>query len=180
MKGWARGLRLAGAIVAVLVLYFAVPLSTSVDRSAVAGVLLCIVAVALLGALVLWQVRLELVVPEHRIDGLVLALVVCVLGFALAFYLLETRNPGEVAGLQTRLDALYFAVSTLLTVGYGDVHAAGQAARSLALVQMIFDVVVIAAGATRLTSRMRSTADARAEARRRAREQAKEQAQETT
>ena len=92
--------------------------------------------------------------------------------FALAFYRLETADPGQIPGLVTRLDALYFTMTTLLTIGFGDIHAERQTARALVLVQMVFNVAIIATAATTLNSRVRRQAEERAEARRAAEESA--------
>ena len=82
----------------------------------------------------------------------------------------EPERPSQIAGLHTRLDSLYFATTTLATVGTGDVHAAGQVARALVLVQMIFNVVFVATIAALLSARVKSAAELRAEERRRQRE----------
>jgi voltage-gated potassium channel len=58
--------------------------------------------------------------------------------------------------LHTRTDALYFTLSTLTTIGFGDVHAVGQVARVLVIVQMIFDVVFVAAVAATLRGHLSS------------------------
>ncbi|MFD2354494.1 potassium channel family protein [Nonomuraea ferruginea] len=84
--------------------------------------------------------------------------------FALADYNVAYWREGEFAGLETRTDALYFAVSTLATVGFGDVHAQGQLARGLVLVQMAFNLIVLATAATLLTGKLKA-----GQARRRAR-----------
>ena len=52
-------------------------------------------------------------------------------------------GPLEFVGLETKTDALYFALTTLATVGFGDVHAEGQIARVLLIAQMIFNVAVL-------------------------------------
>lgn len=54
----------------------------------------------------------------------------------------------QFVGLATKTDALYyFALTTLTMVGFGDVHAAGQLARALVIVQLLFNVVVLASAA---------------------------------
>jgi hypothetical protein len=78
--------------------------------------------------------------------------------FALADHGVALVLPGEFEGLETRTDALYFALTTLATVGYGDIHAQGQWARGLVIVQMVFNAAVIAGAARLLTSRLRARA----------------------
>ena len=95
-------------------------------------------------------------------------MVVVVVAFSLGFYLMALQRPGEIAGLHTRVDALYFTMSTLTTVGFGDVHATGQTARVLVLVQMVFNIVFVTTAAALLSSRIRSVAAERAAAHREA------------
>ncbi|WP_343955197.1 potassium channel family protein [Nonomuraea longicatena] len=86
--------------------------------------------------------------------GLVELTVGGVVVFALGDYALATGMPGEFIGLETKTDGLYFAVSTLATVGFGDVHAVGQLARGLVLIQMVFNLVVLATAFTLLSRRV--------------------------
>jgi hypothetical protein len=60
--------------------------------------------------------------------------------------------------MSTRIDAVYFTVTTLSTVGFGDVHAVGQAARlvvtgqilvNLAFLGIVVRVLARAAGVVR-------------------------------
>jgi voltage-gated potassium channel len=103
---------------------------------------------------------------SRRVDGLVMSIVLVVIVFAHAFFVLDTNDPSQIVGMSTRLDALYFAMTTLTTVGTGDVHAAGQVARALVLVQMVFNVVFVATTFTLVSSRVREGAQTRAEQRR--------------
>lgn len=48
-----------------------------------------------------------------------------VLVFATAYQGLA-QHPGELDGIATRLDSLYFTMVTLATVGYGDITLAGS------------------------------------------------------
>jgi voltage-gated potassium channel len=167
MTGWRRWLRMTATLVVVLVLYFTVPVSSfEIEASYVVRLLVGLAALALLAVAVLSEVRHQMVDADRRVDGLVLALMVSVLGFALGFYVMAERTPAQLPGLDTRVDALYFTMTTLLTIGYGDIHAAGQAARVLVLVQMVFNVVIIATAVSTVTSRIRTRAEVRAEAHR--------------
>jgi voltage-gated potassium channel len=132
--------------VGLLIAYFAFP----VDFDASVGVVILSLLLTLGGlALIGWTMVVEL---EHLRRGetsrttraLAMLLVLLVVFFSLAFYLLELASPGQIADLHTRTDALYFTLSTMATVGYGDVHAEGQAARALVTAVIAFDVVVVA------------------------------------
>jgi hypothetical protein len=73
-------------------------------------------------------------------------IVVAMLVFAFsAVYLAIDRNGGQFVGLDTKVDAVYFTVTTLATVGYGDIHAAGDVARITVTAQMVLDLSLIAA-----------------------------------
>jgi len=78
-----------------------------------------------------------------RIEHL-LALVMWAVAFFALVYARLAGVPGEFVGLATRLDAFYFTFTTLATVGFGDVHATGQAARLVVTIQIAFNLVVLA------------------------------------
>jgi voltage-gated potassium channel len=84
---------------------------------------------------------------EIRLDRLLLAAVAGVICFALTDYVIARGDGTQFAGLRTKTDGLYFAVTTLATVGFGDVHAQGQLARQVVTVQMVFNLVVLASAA---------------------------------
>src|SRR3954469_12319067 len=159
--GWTRALRLIGVVGLILALYAFVPVSGSPRGGLPLRVVVTAILLVALVAGLLWQLRLSAADGDRRVDGLVAAIVTVLTVFSMAFYVLEMRDPGEVAGLHTRLDALYFSASTMLTVGYGDVHAVGQTARAVVLLQMVFDVVFVATAVTLLSSRVRRAAEAR-------------------
>ena len=78
-----------------------------------------------------------------RFQGLLVAIWLTVLFFALVYYVLTTSHPEQIDGLHTRVDALYLSISTVSTVGFGDVHAAGQAGRAIASLQMAFNLLFV-------------------------------------
>jgi voltage-gated potassium channel len=72
-------------------------------------------------------------------------IVVAMLTFAFSSaYLALDRRGGAFEGLDTKIDALYFTVTTMSTVGYGDVHAVGQGARLLVTMQILLDLSLLA------------------------------------
>ncbi|MFD1932944.1 MULTISPECIES: potassium channel family protein [Nonomuraea] len=89
------------------------------------------------------------------LSGLILLTISGVTLFALADFAVATWTTGQFADLRTKTDALYFAVATLATVGYGDIHAEGQLARGLLIVQMAFNLVVLASAASLMSLRIK-------------------------
>jgi voltage-gated potassium channel len=76
------------------------------------------------------------------------------IGFSAVYSALATDGT-QFPTIHTKLDSVYFTVTTLATVGYGDLAPAGQLARAVAIVQMIVDILVIGVAA-RLAMRVAS------------------------
>lgn len=165
MVGWRRWLHLGLILTGVVVVYFVVPVSPELERGTVLRVLLAILLLALLAAGVVRQLRRHLDAQDQRVDGLIVSITVVMAVFAFSYFTLHQRDPSQFAGLETRLDALYFTASTAATVGFGDVNAVGQAARALVLVQIVFNAVFIGTAVALLSSRIKTVATARAQAR---------------
>lgn len=159
---WSRWLRLTSTVGLILVVYFTVPVRLDDDEGLVTRSLITLAVLVALTAWTVLQLRRQAFGTPRNGDGLVAVVMVVIVVFALAYYVLEQQRPHELVGLRTRIDALYFAVSTLVTIGYGDVHAEGQTARALVLVQIVFNVVFVATAARLLSSRVRSAAERRA------------------
>lgn len=68
--------------------------------------------------------------------------------------MLATNVEGELVGIATRIDALYFSTVTMTTVGYGEIHATGQVARALVTMQLVFDVAFLGVLASLLSRRL--------------------------
>ena len=141
-----RALRSLATLAAAMVFYYLVPLPD--DESSVPGVLGFLAGLIGMMALVVLQVRKQLHARDShtvRLNSLLVVLYLVVVFFSLTYLQMERTSPGQFSELQTRTDALYFTVATLGTVGYGDVHPVGQAARVLATIQIAFDLVFVAA-----------------------------------
>jgi voltage-gated potassium channel len=119
------------------------------------GLLLGIAAVFVIVPLTVRRGRALLVSDRPILDAaetLVLLFTLLVLGFA-SGYVVLSEHPGQLVGLETKVDALYFTLTTLSTVGFGDVHAVGQVARVAVSAQVVFDLVFVAIAVRLLTSR---------------------------
>jgi len=143
----ARASLLCGFIVG---LYYTVPVGPGVTGTQLA---LRTAGTIVVGLLVTWLIVRQ--IAQHLSDphqGSLVGLLTAILGgvtfFALADYITAISSSGQFVGLQTKTDALYFALATLTTVGYGDVHAEGQLARGLVVVQLAFNVLVITTAAS--------------------------------
>jgi hypothetical protein len=148
--------RTSVACVLLVVIYYLAPVEPDVPTGQAAiRVILSLLGTLAVAWLVARQIRRQLGGDEQApLAGLVLALVVAVMFFALVDYTVAVEAPGEFVDLNTKTDAVYFALSTLATVGFGDVHAAGQGARLLVTIQMLFNLVVIAAGGSVLANQI--------------------------
>jgi hypothetical protein len=163
----ARRVARAGlAVAGVLLAYYAIPVGEVPSRwSIVFASCGLLVGLAALVYVAVRHIRLMAAAPPGdtsvRLDVLILVVVVVVPLFALGYYAIEQAKGSEFADLDTKTDALYFTLSTLATVGFGDVHAAGQFARALVSVQIVFDLVFVATLVSLLTSEIRARAVSR-------------------
>ncbi|KPC72052.1 potassium channel family protein [Streptomyces coelicoflavus] len=146
----------AGIAVAVVVAYFLLPLDHLGPQRPVLSWVLFALLLTVVAVLLLRQIRHVLLDRPDSRPGVVISLliVLSVHVFSATYYALA-KQPGEFSGLHTRLDALYFTVVTLATVGYGDITPRGQAARLVTVLQIAYSFVFLTAAATALTTRLR-------------------------
>jgi voltage-gated potassium channel len=142
-----------GQAALLLVVYYLVPIheAASLTDQLVRAAFALVIFVGVVFLITREVVRQTSVnVAEVNRDRLLLLVVSGVLFFAVADLTLARLVPSEFVSLETKTDALYFAFTTLATVGFGDVHPQGQIARGLLMLQMVFNVVVLARAAQTL------------------------------
>jgi len=148
-----------GLVVLGTVGYFLVPVPGQMRESSWSILFSCgVVALGLLIALAIW--RLLGSGENVRIRALVLLLVLTVLFFSWCDDSVA-RLPGQFVDLHTKTDALYFTISTIATVGFGDVHAVGQLARAAVTVQIVFNLVFLGAAFAMISGFLRERAQSR-------------------
>jgi voltage-gated potassium channel Kch len=104
----------------------------------------CVSSVAF-GVVVLGHVYREGPMTSHRIQGAVAAYLLFAMAFSLAHFLVEYINPGsfQFQSGPLRLDEqswkifYYYSITTLTTLGYGDITPVHPIARNLAMVESL-------------------------------------------
>jgi hypothetical protein len=90
-------------------------------------------------------------IDRNRVQGAIVAYLLVALSFAIIYHFIYlVDGPGSIKGLlsYTRREFVYFSLSTLTTIGYGDVTPVSEMARSLAnleaLTGQLYPAVLIA------------------------------------
>lgn len=146
-------------VVLTTVVYFLVPVPGRMRESS--WILVFTAGLIVLALMIVLMIRRLLHADiDARARSLIVLLACVVLFFSWANVTLS-RIPGEFSDLHTKIDSLYFSVSTLATVGFGDVHAAGQLARAAVTLEMLFNLVFLGTAITMVTGLWRRQFQAR-------------------
>lgn len=78
-------------------------------------------------------------------EALALAIVVFLLMFARGYLSASLSDPSSFSQALDHTDALYFTVSTFVTVGFGDIVARSESMQIAVTVQMVLDLVILGA-----------------------------------
>ena len=132
-------------VVVPIVSFFVLPLDREFGELIAA--LLVIGAAASLIPISIRQAQRVLTSPDPLFDAMrciVSALVFLVVAFSSAYFVLAANYEDQISGLHTKLDAIYFTITILSTVGFGDISATGQTARAIVSGQMVINFAVLA------------------------------------
>jgi voltage-gated potassium channel len=131
------------SVVVVVTIYFRLPLSNlSESRTIIEFVIGLLLVVVVLAGQVLAILRSPY--PLTRtVEALSTTGPFFLILFAITHFVIAGAEPGSYSQQMTRLDALYFTVTTFATVGYGDISPASQGARFVALLQMVLGLILV-------------------------------------
>lgn len=135
--------RLLVQTVALVALYYLLPLDRTISRAAVIWLALGLIAFV---SLVTAQVRsiLRSSYPALRaVEALSTAVPLFVLVFASTYLLLAVSDPEAFNQPLNKTDALYFTMSVFSTVGFGDIVPRTEAARLTVTLQMVGNLIVL-------------------------------------
>lgn len=150
-------------VIAVLLAgYWIIPLHPE-SAAVTAAVWAAVLAFGLLGLAFLRQAR-RIFRSEYPMlaaaETLVILLAVFLIGFAFVYLALSASDPSSFSQPLNRTGALYFAVTVLSTVGFGDITPTADGTRWVVMAQMLIDIGLIA-GALRLIVGLARRADQR-------------------
>jgi len=135
--------------------YYIVPLRFDWSDSWTIGrLLVSLLALVLLGVVFRYQIaRTNQVLPLRfrRIQWLLTALYTLVLLFALLYAFTAAWAPSQFEAIHDRTDALYFSVTLVATVGFGDIHPTGTVGQLMATVHMLFNLIYLGTALRLLT-----------------------------
>jgi hypothetical protein len=136
-------IRVVGTTVLVVVVYFVVPMGH--DTSAM-DIVLFVAALVVFTLAVVFQIRriVDAPLPQLRgIETLAAAIPVFIVIFALVYVTMANAQPDSFNEPISRMTGLYFTVTVISTVGFGDVVATTDTARAVVTLQMVLDLVII-------------------------------------
>lgn len=159
--------RSLGVAALVLIGYFLLP--DNADGKAT-GLVVLLVGLVVLVVVIVSELR-RIVVSEHPairgVEAVAIIVPLFVVVFSYAYVWMSNDDPANFTQSINRVDGIYFTVTMLSTVGFGDITAVSQSARILVTVQMLLNLVLIGVvaklivGASRIgVQRRRSAASA--------------------
>jgi hypothetical protein len=142
-------LRATAFIVVLSLIYLLLPLNESVVTTA-AVIVLC--AIGLTVFIVIFLRRLIAITRSRHPyitggEALVEVLAVFIVVFAIVHLAISDAAPSSYTEPLDRVAAIYFAVTVLTTVGFGDIAPVATGARVATTIQMIVDLFLIAIAA---------------------------------
>ncbi|MFZ4718395.1 MAG: potassium channel family protein [Ilumatobacteraceae bacterium] len=151
----AQFVKIVGLALGLLLVYACIPLQ---DQWWWIGMLVGIAALVAMTPFAVRRAAAVATAPNPvfaAAQALTIVVAMLVFGFS-GVYLAIDRHHDQFVGLQGKVDAVYFTVTTLSTVGYGDVHAVGRTARIIVTLQILVDLSLFAVVVRMLVGAARS------------------------
>ena len=135
--------RILVTVVLLFALYGALP---AADRTGIGTLLELFVGLVILGALLAWQV-LKIMGAEHpelrAAEALATAVPVVLIVFAFTYLSLSHVQPKSFSEPLNHVRAIYFVITVISTVGFGDIVPKTDAAMILVSFQIMLDLVLL-------------------------------------
>ena len=153
MRTVLRSLLIVGL---ALVAYYVLPLRRETELTLITAT---IVGIIVTGALVVWQIGAvaRSSRPSLRaVEAVVTVAALITVVFASTYLGMSEEDPTAFSEPLDHTGALYFTMTTLATIGYGDIVPRTNAARVVVMLQMVVNVAVLGAAVKVLTGTARA------------------------
>lgn len=135
--------RILGVTTLLLVVYFAAPIGQDPD---VTGLVLLVGGG--LGFVVLFVLQIRRIIdspmPQLRAaETLATVVPLVIVLFATAYVAMSASDPAAFTEPITKVNGIYFTVTVLATVGFGDITGANDTARLAVTLQMVLDLLIV-------------------------------------
>jgi voltage-gated potassium channel len=138
------GARIVATMVAMFALYAVLPIPGTSGAAALAGLIAGLLAFTVL---VGWQIHSIVSARQpvlRAIEVVAFALPLLVVVFAYVYLWISQSDPGAFSEELDRIGAVYYAVSIVSTLGFGDISPITDGTRLVVTLQMLFDIALIA------------------------------------
>jgi hypothetical protein len=135
--------RILVSVVVLFALYGALP---AADRTGIGTLVELLVGLIIFAAVLGWQV-LKIMGAEHpelrAAEALAVAIPIVLIVFAFTYLSLSHAQPGSFSEPLNHVRAVYFVITVLSTVGFGDITPTTDAAMILVSFQIMLDLVLL-------------------------------------
>ena len=133
-------------LISVVVLFALYAVLPAADRTGIGTLLELLVGLVILGALLAWQV-LKIMGAEHpelrAAEALATAVPVVLIVFAFTYLSLSHVQPRSFSEPLNHVRAIYFVITVISTVGFGDITPKTDAAMIVVSFQIMLDLVLL-------------------------------------
>jgi hypothetical protein len=155
-------LRMFGVVGLTVVAYALIPIEGGIGSTA--AIICASVGIVIILVVYAWQLTrvsrsLRPILAVVEAVGLVFGLFVCM--FSLLYVAISTSDPSAFSELLNKAAGIYFTVTVLATVGFGDITPVTDTARLVVTLQMVIGVTLVGTAIKALSNSARSARSAR-------------------
>ncbi len=135
--------RSLGVVTLTLVVYGLMPIRPETAQAVGVAALVCLVIVGVVFTRQLGRVARSPRPVLAAVEALCLVFGMFLTMFAFVYVSMSSSSPGSFTAPIDKVAGIYFSVTVLATVGFGDIAALSNPARILVTMQMLLDLVLI-------------------------------------